>query len=318
MSIVVVGSVALDTVKTPKGVKRGVLGGSAVYASLALSAFIKPKLVGVVGKDFPAAYLKLLRQQGIDVEGLEHLEGKTFAWEGEYDENLSKASTRSTCLNVFGDFAPKIPASYVREKNLFLGNIDPDLQKKVLEQMKAPQLVATDTIDLWITHKAKSLKELLSQIDIFFINNEEAYKLADEKKVIAACRRIAAWGPRLVVVKSGEHGAVAYDGEAKKYYMAPAYPDCEVVDPTGAGDSFAGGFLGSITQEDDPYDPDAIKKALFMGNVLASYTISRFSVEALVGLKQEDLEHRWRILIGMTQLARVAKASAPTKSAVLV
>lgn len=309
MGIVVVGSVALDTISAPAGRRERILGGSAVYSSLALAPFLRPRLVGVVGRDFPTEHRHLLEGNGVDLEGLEELEGDTFTWEGNYDENLAKAHTRATCLNVFGSFSPKLPPSYLNEEFLFLGNIDPDLQKKVLNQMRKPRLVATDTIELWIDYKHAQLKELLAGVQVFFINNEEAYKLTGEKKVILACRRIASWGPRLVVVKSGEHGAIAYDGAVDRYYMAPAYPDCPVVDPTGAGDSFAGGFLGSLLLDGDYYNADSVKRALAMGNVLASYTISQFSVEALLSLTKSTLAERMTKLLDMTQISTIRQTN---------
>ncbi|MFC1521096.1 PfkB family carbohydrate kinase [Elusimicrobiota bacterium] len=300
MGIVVVGSIALDTISTPKIKRNNVLGGSAVYASLALAPFIKPRMLGVVGEDFPKDYINRLHDRGIDTEGVQIMKGKTFAWEGSYGDDLSEACTRSTCLNVFETFDPSVPDSYADEKFLFLGNIDPVLQLRVLKKMKKPKIVATDTIDLWLDTKLDVLKELLHHIDIFFINEKESKKLSGEKKVLTASRKISGWGPRIVVVKSGEHGAQAFHREANRFYMAPAYPGCEVVDPTGAGDSFAGGFLGSLVNEKDPFRDTAIKKALYAGNVLSSYAISTFSVDYLLNLAKEEVESRLKMLTDMT------------------
>lgn len=300
MGIVLVGSIALDTIRTPKTKKSGILGGSAIYASLAIGQFAKPRLIGIVGADFPQEYFTLLQNKGVDLEGLQRVQGKTFAWEGSYDKNLSEAKSHVTELNVFENFSPEVPASYKKEKMLFLGNINPDLQKYVLKQMDEPDLVATDTIDFWLESKRESFLELLSEVDVLFVNEAEAKKISSESKVVFAAKKISQRGPRIVVIKSGEHGAFAYDGKEDACYVAPAYPVAEVVDPTGAGDSFAGGFLGSLAQEARPFSAQAVKRALYMGNAMASFTISSFSVDGLLSLDKNSLAKRFLTLVKMT------------------
>lgn len=311
VGIVLVGSIALDTITTPTTKKERVLGGSAIYASLAISPFTQARLIGIIGEDFPSEYRERLESKGIDTSGIERVPGKTFAWEGSYDRNLSEAKSHSTCLNVFENFAPRVPDSYKKEKFLFLGNIDPDLQGSVLDQMGSPDLVATDTIDFWLDLKRDSFIKLLERLDVVFMNEAEAKKISQEPKVVFAAKKISQWGPRVVVIKSGEHGAFAYDGQKDACYVAPAYPVDQVVDPTGAGDSFAGGFLGSLSEEARPFGPQAIKRALYRGNALASFTISSFSVEGLLELTREGLEDRFKTLVAMTQHAPSRKKKEP-------
>ncbi len=312
MGIVLVGSIALDTIATPKTKKEKILGGSAIYSSLSISQFTQPRLIGIVGEDFPSAYVEQLHAKGIDTAGLEQVPGKTFAWEGSYDKNLSDAKSHATELNVFANFAPKVPEAYKKEKILFLGNIDPDLQKDVLRQMGNPALVATDTIDFWLDSKRDSFVDLLNNVNILFVNEAEAKKISQQSKIVPACKTISEWGPRIVVVKSGEHGAIAFDGKENVCYFAPAYPNVEVVDPTGAGDTFAGGFLGSLSTEKRLYSSQAIKKALYMGNVMASFTISTFSVEGLINLNKAQIEERFRNILKMTHHAPRSKKQLTT------
>ncbi|MBI2070125.1 MAG: sugar kinase [Elusimicrobia bacterium] len=299
MGIVVVGSVALDVISTPKINRRRVLGGSAVYSALSLSTFTNARLVGVVGEDFPADAVSLLEGRGVDLGGLERKAGLTFSWEGEYTHDLSEAKTLSTNLNVFAEFSPKLPQGFLEEDVVFLGNIDPDLQADVLTQMKSPRLVAADTIDHWLSLKPEALRKLLAKVHVFFLNEKEAKRFSGESKVLRAARAISAWGPRLVVIKSGEHGAMAYDSRTGQCFWSPAFPAYEVVDPTGAGDSFAGGFLGTMAAEPEPFRPALIKKALSVGNVMSSFAISALSVEGLLAASREEIERRLDTLMSM-------------------
>ncbi|MBI4063929.1 MAG: sugar kinase [Elusimicrobia bacterium] len=299
MGIVVVGSIALDVLSTPKVKRKQVLGGSAIYASLSLSNFAPVKLVGIIGEDYPNEALELLRSRGIDLAGIEKMAGRTFAWEGEYGEDLAEAKTIDTQLNVFGTFSPKLPEEYRREEAVFLGNISPDLQADVLSQMENPTLAAADTMNLWINTQANALKALLPKIHVFFVNEAEAKALTGERKVLRAAHRLGERGPRLVVIKSGEHGAMAYDSRRGQSYWAPAFPAFEVVDPTGAGDSFAGGFLGILLQSGDPYEPLAVKKALAAGNVMSSFALSALSIDGLAAIGASEVQQRLQVLSEM-------------------
>lgn len=311
MGIVVVGSIAIDTISTPKVKKQKVWGGSAIYAAVSLSAFVPVRLLGVIGEDYPQEALRMLESRGIDIAGVERKPGRTFAWEGEYGDDLHEATTLATDLNTFADYSPQVPSAYLKEEYLFLGNIDPDLQRNVLGQMHTPKVVATDTMNHWLNLKSEALIRLLPDIDIFFINEQEAKTLSGETKVVRAAHGLAKLGPRLVVIKSGEHGAMAYDGKLKRYYWSPAFPTVEVIDPTGAGDSFAGGFLGSLASQNDPFSNEAVGRALAFGNVMASFAISTLGVEGLAQIEKEKIFNRVNALAYMvTDGVRPALAAA--------
>ncbi len=294
-SILVVGSVALDSVKTPAGESREALGGSAVYFSLAARLFSRVQLLGVVGTDFPAAHRKMLESKAIDLEGLKAVDGKTFRWSGKYGKDLNSAKTLETHLNVFERFKPSLNGQQKAAPVVFLANIDPELQWEVLAQMQGPRLVACDTMNYWIAQKKPALKELLPKIDVFFVNEEEARKLSGESNNCRAARRLAEWGPSVVVVKKGEHGAIVVVQE--HLYAFPAFPIDSVLDPTGAGDSFAGGFLGALASADDFRQIRHIKRATLLGSVVASFNVEGFSTRVLEDLTLEAVESRYRQFI---------------------
>lgn len=291
MSILVVGSVALDTVKTPFGERKDALGGSATYFSYAASFFTTVRLVGVVGKDFPKEHVELLKSRKIDTAGLEVGNGKTFRWSGKYEFDLNEAQTLDTKLNVFEAFRPKIPDAYKKTPYVFLANINPELQLQVLEQVAKPKLVACDTMNLWIKTKKPALLRLLSKVDILILNDGEARMLTEMPSLVKAAREIASYGPKYVVIKKGEHGSLLlHDG---KYFVAPAFPLEEVFDPTGAGDTFAGGFMGYLAKV-DKVSESTLRQAMIYGSVMASYNVEEFSLDRLVTLSQKEIETRYK------------------------
>ena len=291
MGILVVGSVAFDSVKTPFGEQEEILGGSAVYFSVAASYFAPVSLVAVVGEDFPEANMSFLQNKGIDTSGLVRQEGKTFRWRGEYGFDLNTAKTLETQLNVFADFSPRILSSHRSLEYVFLGNIDPDLQRTVLEQMKRPKLVACDTMNYWIASKRQSLLRTLSMVDILVINDAEARQLAGEPNLIKAVRQILTLGPKTLVIKRGEYGVLMFG--ANSVFGTPAFPMAEVADPTGAGDSFAGGFMGFLAASEES-DDSALRKAVVFGSVMASFNISEFGPRGLADLTFPEIEARYR------------------------
>jgi sugar/nucleoside kinase (ribokinase family) len=302
MSILVVGSVAYDTVETPFGRAERVLGGSASFFSVAASFFTPVNLVGVVGQDFGEEQLKAFRGRPIDLQGLERMEGKTFHWQGKYSLDLNSRDTICTDLNVFEFFKPKIPAAYAGSEVVFLGNIDPVLQRDVLEQVRSPRLVACDTMNFWIHGKADELKRTLAKTQILLVNDAEARDLSGEWNLVKAARAIRAMGPQTVVVKKGEHGVLMFHGE--ETFAAPAYPLESVFDPTGAGDTFAGGFVGYLAgcaQTDD----DTLRRAIVMGSTLASFCVEAFSLDRLLTLTRPEIDARYRRFKSLTDFAAV-------------
>ncbi len=291
MGILVVGSVALDSVKTPFGSRDDVLGGSATYFSVAASYFTDVSVIAVVGSDFPEEYVSFLRRKGIDVSGLERQPGRTFRWEGEYGFDLNTRTTLDTQLNVFADFYPKLLSSHHSMEYLFLGNIDPDLQRAVLEQMKAPKLVACDTMNYWIENRRPSLLKTLAMIDLLVINDAETRQLANEANLIRAARRILTWGPKMLVVKRGEYGVLMFGKDS--IFGIPAFPVEEVLDPTGAGDSFAGGMMGYLAGV-GCHDEAAIRQAVVFGSVMASFNVMDFGPAVLGNLTYPEIEARYR------------------------
>jgi len=291
VSLLVVGSVALDTIDTPLGRAENALGGSAVYVAVAGSYLAAPvRLVGVVGGDFPSEAIELLRSRSIDLEGLEIVrDGKTFRWGGKYHSDLNVRDTLYTDLNVFEHFDPKIPAAYRKSDYVCLGNIDPVLQQKVLQQTDSPKLVVCDTMNFWIDRKYQDLLNTLRLIDVLIVNDEEARGIAREANVLKSARCILDMGPRAVVVKKGEHGALLVT--KTMVFTAPGYPLEEVHDPTGAGDAFAGGFTGYLAKTENLSD-DGLKRALVYGSVLASFCIEKFSLAGLEGLTESQLSAR--------------------------
>lgn len=298
MQILVVGSVAYDTVRTPFGEVTEVLGGSAAYFSVAAAFFADVLLVAVVGEDFAEEHLRLLRERGVDLEGLSRVPGRTFRWRGEYGFHLNEAKTLETHLNVFATFRPRIPPAYRESEVVFLANIDPDLQREVLEQVAAPRLVAADTMNFWIMGKPEALRETLKQVHTLLVNDAEARMLAGEPNLVKAARKILSWGPRSLVIKRGEYGALMFsDGW---WFSAPALPLEQILDPTGAGDSFAGGFLGYLANTGN-FSLDNIRKAVIMGSVMASFAVEDFSLNRLTRLTYPEIEARYREFKALAQ-----------------
>jgi len=295
MSILVVGSVGLDSVETPTGKIENALGGSAIYFSTAASFFFNSiRLVAVTGDDFPQEHLDFLRSRGVDLEGLERIQGgKTFRWGGRYTDDLNSAVTIFTDLNVYGDFNPKLPDAYKNTPYVFLANINPELQLSVLQQVIEPQLIVCDTMNLWINNSRDALMRTLSKVDILILNDGEARLLTGESNLIRAAKKILAYGPERVVIKKGEHGAISLTDST--FFFTPAYPLEHVVDPTGAGDSFAGGFLGYLASVDDTSE-ESIRKAVIYGTVIASFNVEDFSLNRQRTLTRSEIDRRYHQL----------------------
>ncbi len=289
--VLVVGSIGLDSIKTPFGEVFEVLGGSAIYFSIAASFFTSVRLVGVIGEDFPDQHIKLLKKHGIDLSGLQVLPGKTFRWKGNYGYDLNEAITLDTELNVLADFVPQVPEIYKDIKYVFLANIDPDLQLAVLDQIKKPELVVCDTMNFWIHGKRDSLIEVLKRVDIVIMNDAEARELCKEPNLVKAGRAILSWGPKRVIIKKGEHGALMFANGS--FFSAPAYPLEEIFDPTGAGDTFAGGFVGYLASCKQIKDTD-MRKAIIYGATLASFVVEDFSVQKTAALNQQEIRDRYQ------------------------
>ncbi len=306
MAITVVGSVAFDSIETPAGRRERCLGGAATYFALAASYFTRVRVIAVVGEDFTPEQQAVFDTHGIDTQGIERAEGKSFFWEGSYLENLNEAKTRATELNVFGAFQPKIPEAYKDSEFLFLANIDPVLQKRVREAMPQAKLVAGDTMNYWIKDHLAALKELLKGLDILLINDTETRMLAGNNNLLKAARGVLDMGPRMLVVKHGEYGATAFygksqDGLGAKTFRAPALPLEEVVDPTGAGDSFAGGFFGYLASQKE-LTPGAFRRAMFYGSVMGSFAVERFGTERLQQLSRAEIDQRFEMFRELTHL----------------
>lgn len=297
MDILVIGSVAFDSVETPFGCRDGVLGGSATYFSTAASFFTGVRLVAVVGEDFPEEHRSFLEDRRIDLAGLQTGPGETFRWKGRYGYDLNEAQTLETHLNVFAAFRPDIPESYKDSPFVFLANIDPELQLGVLQQVRKPKLIACDTMNFWIDGKREELVGTLGHVDILIINEAEVRQLANEPNLIKAARLILALGPKTLVVKRGEYGVLVFNEHS--VFSAPAYPLEEVFDPTGAGDTFAGGFMGYLAATNNLSDA-AIRKATVFGSVMASFTVEDFSLYRLRDLSWRDIEDRYRKFQALT------------------
>ncbi|MCK4361680.1 MAG: sugar kinase [Dehalococcoidia bacterium] len=297
MSVLVVGSVALDSVETPFGSVTEVLGGSAVYFATAASLYTKINLVAVVGTDFPTEHIQFLTERGVDTRGLEVVEGQTFRWVGRYDYEQHITETLDTRLNVFADFHPTLPAGYDNSDLVFLANIDPDLQYEVLNQVGEARLRVVDTMNFWIRGKGESLCRAIGAVDIVIMDESEVRLLARSHNIVAAARSILKLGPKAVIVKRGEHGAIMIGDN--DYFIAPAYPVDQVKDPTGAGDSFAGGFLGYLDRAKE-ITPQALRQAIIHGTAVASFTIAQFSIDGLRSLRMADISHRYQELKNFT------------------
>ena len=291
MSILVVGSVALDTVETPFGRRERALGGSATFFSVSASFFAPVNLVAVVGKDFPKEHVEFLKSRKINTRGLKVLDGETFHWIGSYKYDMNEAITHSTCLNVFEQFKPEIPKEYRGKGCLFLANIDPELQMSVLDQMENPKLVACDTMNFWIRGKRDALVALLKKVQIVVLNEAEARQLTEEPNLVKAAKIIMAWGPSNVVIKKGEHGALLFGKEG--IFSAPGFPMEDIADPTGAGDTFAGGFMGHLAREKKA-DWQTLRQATIYGSVMASFNVEDFSLDRMRTLTDKEIAYRYR------------------------
>lgn len=297
--VLVVGSVALDSVETPFGKVTDALGGSATYFAYAASFFTDVRLVGVVGRDFPQAHLDLLGQRGVDLAGLQTTEGGTFHWAGKYGYDLNEATTLDTRLGVFADFRPVLPERFRATPFVFLANIDPELQHDVLRKVAPPRLVALDTMNFWIKGKRDALLGVLAEVDALLINDAEVRMLAHEANLVKAARAMLSYGPRTVVVKRGEYGALMITPSG--FFFAPAFPLEAVLDPTGAGDAFAGGFLGFLAKS-GTLDEAALRRAIVYGSVMASFTVEDFSLARLARLTTQEIEDRYRAFREMMRL----------------
>ena len=300
MSLLVVGSVAFDTIQTPFGSVSDALGGSAVYIAMAASYFSPPvRVVAVVGSDFPKEHLRFLERHNCDLEGLQIVEGgKTFRWAGKYDYDLNTRETLYTDLNVFEKFDPVIPDAYRHSAYVCLGNIDPALQRRVLEQVQKPRLIVGDTMNYWIETTPDQLRKTLKVMDALVLNDSEARLLTQEPNLIKSAKKIIGMGPRIVIIKKGEHGALLVTGDT--IFSAPAYPLETLYDPTGAGDTFAGGFAGWLAKTED-LSPENLKRAVIYGSTLASFCVEHFSVEGLKDLDYLEIRDRFRSFMELSR-----------------
>lgn len=303
MSIVVVGTVAFDTVETPFGKGENVLGGSATYFSTSASFFTDVSLVAVVGEDFPQEHVQFLQSRNIDTAGLQRIPGKTFHWTGKYGYDLNEAQTLDTQLNVLTEFRPNLPNSYRDAEYVFLANIDPDLQMDVLDQVHSPKLVACDTMNFWISSKSEALKKVLQKVDIVVINEGEARQFTGEANLVKAARSIIALGCKRLVVKRGEYGVLMFTSDS--VFAAPAYPLEQVFDPTGAGDTFAGGLMGYLANTGD-LSEEGIRQAIVFGSVMASFNVEDFSLERMKRLEYREIESRYKSFKALTSFRDIA------------
>jgi sugar/nucleoside kinase (ribokinase family) len=317
MSILVVGSVAFDSLETPSGKVERVLGGAATHFALAASFFTDVRVVGVVGEDFLPEHEAVLTSKGVDTKGIEHVKGKSFHWTGSYMKDLAEAETLATYLNVFADFEPKIPESYLDSEFLFLANIDPVLQLKVRDAMPKAQLVAGDTMNYWISAHRENLERVMKELDVLVINGKEVLMLSDDTNWVRGAKKVLAMGPKSLVVKYAEHGVAGFFSEAmiakmeqcddaeRMIFRAPATPVEEVVDPTGAGDSFAGGFYGYIASQcanGAKLTPEIYRTAMFYGSVMGSLAVEAFGTERLQRTTRAEIDERFRQLQGISHL----------------
>ncbi|MBF0585383.1 sugar kinase [Prosthecochloris sp. N3] len=302
MSILVVGSLAFDNIETPFGRSDDTLGGSSTYIALSTSYFSDDiRLVGVVGSDFGDEHFQLLRQNGIDTKGIQVVDdGKTFRWAGRYHYDMNTRDTLDTQLNVFADFDPHIPAEYREARYVCLGNIDPELQLKVLDQISKPDLVICDTMNFWIEGKPEALKKTLEQVDIFILNDSEARLLSGDPNLVKSARIIRNMGPKTLIIKKGEHGALLFTDEG--IFAAPAYPLESIYDPTGAGDTFAGGFLGHLARCEEINESE-LRKAVLYGSAMASFCVEKFGTEKLAGLDLLEIEDRYQSFLDLSRIA---------------
>ena len=309
MAILVVGSVAFDSIETPHGKVDHCLGGAATHFSLAASYFTDVRVIAVVGKDFSAEHEAVLTRRGVDTRGLERANGLSFHWTGSYSGSMDEAKTLGTDLNVFETFEPKIPESYKDTDYLFLANIDPVLQGRVRSHMPKVKMVCGDTMNYWIADHRANLDNVLRELDVLLINDGEVRMLADERNLVLAAEKVLAMGPKTLVVKHGEYGATAFFSErsfgggvkVRRPFRAPALPLAEVVDPTGAGDSFAGGFYGYLASQPE-LTPAVFRKAMFYGGVMGSFAVERFGTERLQNVTREEIDERFKLFQEISHL----------------
>lgn len=313
MSILVVGSVAFDSIETPHGSVDHCLGGAATHFALAASYFTKVRVIGVVGGDFTAEHEAVLTRRGIDTRGIERADGLSFHWTGSYTGSLNEARTLGTDLNVFSTFSPKIPEAYADSEYLFLANIDPVLQARVREEMPGVRMVCGDTMNFWIADHRANLDKVLKELDVLLINDGEARMLSGESNLVKAAEKIMSTGPKSLVIKHGEYGATAFfsdrsfPGSPRLHpFRAPALPLAEVVDPTGAGDSFAGGFYGYLASQPE-LTPEVFRRALFYGGVMGSFAVERFGTERLQSVTEAEIQDRFRLFQEISHLGYAAK-----------
>lgn len=306
-SILLVGSLGLDTLETPFGRAADVLGGSASYFSLAAGLYAPVRMVAVVGDDFPSEHVELLKSKGVDLAGLQRAPGKTFRWAGRYHYDLNTRDTLDTQLNVFADFHPQIPEAHRRSEIVFLANIHPELQLEVLDQVQDPELVVLDSMNLWIDIARDSLDRVMARVDMVAMNDEEARQYADTHNLVIAAQRILARGPRTAIIKKGEHGCVVAGPDG--IFAVPGYPLENVQDPTGAGDAFAGGFVGYLARTGD-FSWSAVKRALVHGSVVGSFTVESFGVDRLASLTNAEVEERYQLFRELTMFEPGGLAAA--------
>lgn len=297
LKLLVVGSVAIDSVQTPFGFREESIGGSALYFSAAASLFSPVSILAVVGEDFPMDEVEFLSARGADLSGLKTVQGRTFRWKGQYGYDLNEAKTLETHLNVFEEFAPELTERQRSAELLFLANIDPELQIKVLDQVDSPALVAADTMNFWIEGKRKALQRVVERVDLLVLNEGEARMLTEEVNLVKAAQKIMEWGPSGVVIKRGEYGVIYF--AAGYVFSAPAYPLEELFDPTGAGDSFAGGMMGALAASGD-LTPEGIKRAIVYGSAVASFNVEDFSFTRLASIEYGDIKSRFGDFVRMT------------------
>ncbi len=293
-TILVVGSIGFDTISSPAGKVENTLGGSANYFSMAASLFAPVSMVGVVGRDYKDEYFDLLKKHKVDVSGVKVEEGETFRWAGSYVDDLNEAVTLKTELNVFRNFNPQLSAAHADAEYLFLANIDPVLQLRVLDQMKSPKLIGLDTMNYWIDSKINDLKKVLKRVDVFLLNETEALKITETTNIVKAAEKLKTMGPKVIVIKRGEYGFFMYHDS--RFFILPAMPVADVVDPTGAGDSFAGGFMGYLSQQGFTHSQkrahNILQQACIFGTIVASFSVQDFGLRAITKIKPQDIEKR--------------------------
>lgn len=301
-SVLIIGSTALDDVETPYGKRKNAMGGSAFYAAIASGYFARTSVLGIIGDDFPKQHLQFLKKRNIDLSGLEIVKGgKTFHWKGLYHKDMNSRDTLDLQLNTFQDFSPVLNSAAKRKKFLFLANIDPELHLDVIKQAENPSFILADTMDFWINTKLASLKKVLKKVNAFVLNDSEAKQLSGHQNLMKALKSLHKLGPKIIIIKKGEHGAILSDG--KELFLSPAYPLDRIVDPTGAGDSFAGAFIGHLSAARGRITQQTLRRAVMFGTIVASYDCESFSVEKLKKVDKKDILKRYNELSRMISLS---------------